>query len=152
MPWSSNSVFLLSSFCLRVEQSHSVALAIYWLPFGGVSECIVVHARCKVSRGEGPYTAPLWVVYKQASFRKLKVAYNVCLRILLKEPRWTSASELFCQTRIRSFGALLRNLMFKFIGCLNISNAIIKLMAEPSCSTVRYSSHCWQHRYTSLMR
>ena len=97
------------------------------------------------------YTAPLWVTYKKESFRKLKVAYNDCLRTLLKKPRWTSASELFCQTRICSFEALLRNHMYKFICRLNISqNIIVKLLSDPSCSMVRYISRFWQHWYNSL--
>ena len=41
------------------------------------------------------YTAPLWVNYKKESLRKLQVAYNDCLRILLKKPRGGSASKLF---------------------------------------------------------
>ena len=41
------------------------------------------------------YTAPLWVNYKSESLRKLKVAYNDAFRILLKEPRGGSASQLY---------------------------------------------------------
>ena len=97
------------------------------------------------------YTAPLWVYYKKTSFCKLKVAYNDCLRILLRKPRWTSASDLFCQTRISSFEALLRNLMYKFICRLNQSqNAIIKMISDPSRSMMRYVSNYWQHWYKSL--
>ena len=97
------------------------------------------------------YTAPLWVYYKKASFNKLKVAYNDSLRILLRKPRWTSASELFCQSRISSFEALLRNLMYKFICRLNHSqNTIIKAIADPRCSMMRYVSYYWQHWYKSL--
>ena len=57
------------------------------------------------------YTAPLWVNYKSESLRKLKVAYNDALRILLKEPRGGSASQLFCINGLTTFQALLRNLM-----------------------------------------
>ena len=97
------------------------------------------------------YTAPLWVKYKKASFHKLKVAYNDCLRILLKKPRWTSASELFCSVRISSFEALLRNLMYKFICRLNASqNHVVQLLTDPKQSAVRYSSPSWQHWYKSL--
>ena len=42
MPWSTNSVFYrplsVSESKIVVEKSHSVGLAIDWLPFGGVSE------------------------------------------------------------------------------------------------------------------
>lgn len=97
------------------------------------------------------YTAPLWVKYKKASFQKLKVAYNDCLRILLKKPRWTSASELFCSARISSFEALLRNLMYKFICRLNSSqNGVVQLLIDPRLSAVRYLSLSWKHWYTCL--
>ncbi len=58
------------------------------------------------------YTAPLWCKYKKASIHKLEVAYNDCMRILLKQPRWCSASELFCKVRVSSFQALLTHLMY----------------------------------------
>ena len=93
------------------------------------------------------YTVCLWVYYK-ASLCKLVVAYNDCLRVVLRKPRWTSASDLFCQSRISSFEALLRNLMYKFICRLNLSqNAIIKMISDPSCSMMRYVSNYWQHWY-----
>ncbi|KAL2103995.1 hypothetical protein ACEWY4_000863 [Coilia grayii] len=56
------------------------------------------------------YTAPLWVRYKEESTRKLQVAYNDCLRILLKKPRGSSASKLFCNLRLTTFQATLRGL------------------------------------------
>ena len=37
------------------------------------------------------YTAFLWCSYKKGSMRRLNVAYNDALRILLKVPRWHSA-------------------------------------------------------------
>ena len=57
------------------------------------------------------YTAPLWVKYKKASLHKLQVAYNDCMRILLRKPRWSSASELFCHAGVSTFQALLRHLI-----------------------------------------
>ena len=85
------------------------------------------------------YTAPLWAKFKKTTIHKLQVAYNDCMRILLKKPRWCSASELFCKARVNTFQALLRNLMYKFIGRLDGSqNGIIKLLANPSESVVRY--------------
>ena len=65
------------------------------------------------------YTAPLWVKYKQTSIQKLQVAYNDCMRTLLRKPRWSSASQLFCEVGVSTFHALLRNLTFKFICRLN---------------------------------
>ena len=70
--------------------------------------------------------------------------------ILLRKPRWTSASDLFCQSRLSSFEALLRTLMYKLICRLsNSQNAIIKLISDPSCSMVRYVRIYWQYWYNS---
>jgi len=96
------------------------------------------------------YTAPLWVKFKKATEHKLQ-AYNDCMRILLKKPRWCSASDLFCKARVNTFQALLRNLMYKFIGRLDRSqNGIIKLLTNPSISVVRYQSPLWKHWYNCL--
>lgn len=43
------------------------------------------------------YTAPLWVKFKKESLCKLQVACSDCMRILLKKPSWSSASDLFCK-------------------------------------------------------
>ena len=87
------------------------------------------------------YTAPLWVKYKKESLRKLQVAYNDCLRILLNKPRSTRASELFCTLGLTTFMALLRNLTYKFMCRLDRSlNIIIGQMTDPGLSNIRYTS------------
>ena len=97
------------------------------------------------------YTAPLWVNYKKESLRKLKVAYNDCLRILLKKPRSTRASQLFCNMDLTTFMALLRNLTFKFMSRLDCStNFIIDLMTDPGRSSVKYTSKIWEHWHECL--
>lgn len=97
------------------------------------------------------YTAPLWTKFKKSSIQKLQVAYNDGLRILLKKPRWSSASELFCKVGVNTIHALLRNLMYKFICRLNGScNFIIMLLSNPGLSTVRYQSPMWKHWYHCL--
>ena len=97
------------------------------------------------------YTAPLWVRFKKASMNKLKVAYNDCMRILMRKPRWTSASELFCNLSISTFHALRRNLMYTFMCRLNESqNSIIGLLINPCLSGTRYQSPFWEHWYNCL--
>ena len=97
------------------------------------------------------YSAPLWVTYKKGSLLKLQVAYNDCLRILLKKPRSTRASKLFCDLGLSTFMALLRNLTYKFMCRLeNSENNIISLMSDPSRSTVRYASAIWNHWHECL--
>ena len=98
------------------------------------------------------YTAPLWVRYKKESLRKLQVAYNDCLRILLKKPRGSSASQLFCELGINTFHATLRRLMYRFIDRLQGSqNSLIIQMTNPRYSSVRYQSYMWKHWYLCLL-
>jgi hypothetical protein len=71
----------------------------------------------------------------KSSMHRLQVAYNDCFRILPKKPRWRSTSELL---GVHTLQALLRHLMYRFIGCLNDSkNVIIMLLSNP-----RYSAVC----------
>ena len=98
-----------------------------------------------------PYTAPLWTKYKRVSVQKLQSASNDGLCILLKKPRWSSASELFCRVGVATFHALLRNLKYTFICRLNGScNLIIGLLSNPGFSMVRYQSSMWKHWYQCL--
>ena len=99
------------------------------------------------------YTAHLWVSYKKASYKRLMVAYNDALRLLLKKPRWTSASDLFVSSRVNTLPAVLRNLMFKFMNRLNNSvNVVILYCSSPVYSDVRYSSVFWKHWYDCLLK
>ena len=98
------------------------------------------------------YTAPLWVKFKQASSKKLQVAYNDCMRILLGRPRCCSASEMFCGVGVVTFHALLRNLTYKFICRLNASkNRLIVVLTQPNFSSTRYGSSIWNHWYSILL-
>ena len=74
------------------------------------------------------YTAYLWCAYKKASIRRLKVAYNDALRILLKVPRWHSASHLFVTCGIHTCEALLRHSMYGFMSGLDESRNSICLL------------------------
>ena len=97
------------------------------------------------------YTAHLWCSYSAGKYRKLRVAYNDALRILLRLPRWTSASHLFVNSGVPTLGAVLRNLMYSFIKRLNKSNnEIIMTLTMPERSSIRYSSCFWKHWRESL--
>src|SRR4029434_10861211 len=96
-------------------------------------------------------TAPLSIQLHSGRLRKLKVAYNDCLRILLKKPRSTRASQLFCNMGLTTFMALLRNLTFKFMSQLDCStHFIIYLMTDPGRSSVKYTSKIWEHWHECL--
>lgn len=97
------------------------------------------------------YTAHLWSNYSKASLCKLQVAYNDALRILLRRPRWCSASEMFVAAGVNTLQATLRNFMYKFICRLNSSeNCIIMALTSIKFSTTRYQSKIWKHWYSSL--
>jgi len=96
-------------------------------------------------------TAHLWLNYRKASLRKLQVAYNDAMRILLKRPRWSSASEMFVAAGVNTLQAVLRNLMYKCICRLNDSdNEILLALSNIRFSTTRYQSQLWRHWYSCL--
>ena len=50
------------------------------------------------------YTAHLWYKYSTAKMKKLQVAYNDAFRrILLRVPRWKSASHMFVTSMYQHF-------------------------------------------------
>ena len=53
--------------------------------------------------------------------KRLQAAYNGALRILLKRPRWGSASEVFVSTRANTLQAVVRNIVYKFTRRLDVS-------------------------------
>ena len=97
------------------------------------------------------YTAQLWSNYKYMSMQRLKVAYNDAMRLLLRVPRWHSASQLFVSTRVPTSEALLRQLMFSFMCCLDKSeNHILEALVSPLKSCYRFTSKLWRHWCNSL--
>ncbi len=59
------------------------------------------------------------------SIRKLNVAYNDIMRLLLCLPRYHSASQLFANIGVPAFQAVIRNLVFIFITRLDKSDNVI---------------------------
>ena len=54
------------------------------------------------------YCCSLWCRYKQATYTKIKVAYNNAFRILMHLPRFCSAYSMFVHRNTLNFEALLR--------------------------------------------
>ena len=99
------------------------------------------------------YTAHLWSDYKARSLQKLKVAYNDALRLLLRVPRWHSASQLFVNLGVPTCQALLRNLMYKFMCRLDKSdNSLIVCLINPVNSSNRFTSLIRRHWRSCLYR
>ena len=90
------------------------------------------------------YTAHLWRQYKKSSIQRLTVAYNDGMRLLLKVPRWSSASQLFVSVGVPNCSAVLRNLMYRCMCRLSDSvNNIISTLTNPTHSSVRFTSKMW---------
>lgn len=99
------------------------------------------------------YTAHLWLKYKKASLQKLQVAFNDALRMLLKKPRSTCASELFVSTRVDTLQSVLRKAMFRFICRLNDSvNQVVVVLVNVRYSATRCMSQLWEHWYKCLLK
>ncbi len=71
------------------------------------------------------YTSQIWWNYRLCSIRKLNVAYNDIMMLLLRLPRYHSTSQLFANISVPGFQAVLRNLVFKFITRLDKSDNVI---------------------------
>ena len=92
------------------------------------------------------YTAHLWCNHSKAKMNNIKVAYNDALRILLKYPKWESASKMFVNCNVPTFQALLRNVMFKFMcRLIDSRNGIIISLTDPTQSETRYFSSFWKY-------
>ena len=92
------------------------------------------------------YTTHLWCRYSKSKYNKLRVAYNDALRILLRLPRCTSASQLFVNSGVPTLNALLRNLIDSFMmRLMDSKNEIIMTLTMPKLSSIRYTSSLWKH-------
>ena len=75
----------------------------------------------------------MWYNKTVTAARKLRIAYNISLRRLFGIPKYNSASEMFVQLNIKSFGELLRKYVFCFTNRLIFSdNSILASMCDSS--------------------
>ena len=91
----------------------------------------------------GMYTGQLWWNYSKRVMKKLVVAYNRAFRLLMGLPRDCSASGMFAESRLPSAQAILRNLCYKFLKRLEISEN--KLIASIRCSDAWFLSNIKKH-------
>ena len=71
------------------------------------------------------YCAPFWYDSTKTAMKNLKVAYNNRLRRLLGLPSHNSASSMFVNLNISSFGELLRKYVYNFRHRLETSDHVI---------------------------
>ena len=91
------------------------------------------------------YCLTMWYNGTVTAMRKLRIAYNNSHRRLLGIPKYNSASEMFVQLNIKSFGELLRKYVFCFINRLTVSdNSILVSICD---SSVPIFSNIWNWWY-----
>lgn len=61
------------------------------------------------------YTSALWCDYTVRSFSQVRVAYNDAFRILLGQPRYTSARTLFVNHNVLDIKSRIRKSMFSLL-------------------------------------
>jgi len=97
------------------------------------------------------YTAQIWWNYRKYSINRLNVAYNDVMRLLLRVPRYTSASQMFTNVHVPTCHAVIRNLTYKFMCRLEKSqNDIIKGLVDTLVSDTKYNSPLWKHWHKQL--
>ena len=67
----------------------------------------------------------MWYNCTATAMRRLRIAYNNSLRRLLGIPKHNSASGMFVQLSINSFGELLGSYINSFMNRLQCSNNLI---------------------------
>ena len=97
------------------------------------------------------YTAHIWWNNRKCTIRKLYVAFNDVMRMLLDFPRYSSASLMFLNCRARDCRATIRNLIYRFIGRLAESeNPLLHGLVDSANSDIMYTSGMWRHWYQEL--
>ena len=71
------------------------------------------------------YCSTFWYYSSKRAMKKIKIAYNNSLRRLLTLSKHNSASEMFVNLNILSFGELLRKFVYSFQSRLIISDNIL---------------------------
>ena len=71
------------------------------------------------------YCAPMWLDCTKTALKKLKVAYNNSLRRFMGLPWYNSASEMFVNLNMKSFGEMLRCFVYSFRSRIMISGNLM---------------------------
>ncbi|PZC82816.1 hypothetical protein B5X24_HaOG209601 [Helicoverpa armigera] len=84
------------------------------------------------------YTCSLWINFTRRAYNALRVQYNDALRILLRKPRYCSASAMFADAGIDDFFAIIRkrtaSMMTRLCGS---TNSILRILADKIDSPFR---------------
>ena len=89
------------------------------------------------------YTAHLWTNYTNTEINKLYSAYHSSLKILVGVPKREYTSPVFAHLNLRTCPAVVRNLVFRFMG--RIRDSSNNLMGAIYNSSLFYQSAIWKH-------
>ena len=89
------------------------------------------------------YTSQLWWCYKDATIKKLYVAYNNAFRMFMNLPKRCSASGMLAINNVSSCQAIIRNLVFKFMNRVDRSENVI--LQSVLSSDIRWQSRIRLH-------
>ena len=78
-----------------------------------------------ISTKNSDFSAPMWFDCTKTALKKLKVAYNNSLRRFMGLPWHNSASEMFVNLNIKSFGEMLRSFVYSFRSRIMISGNLM---------------------------
>ncbi|XP_048480375.1 uncharacterized protein LOC125489232 [Plutella xylostella] len=77
------------------------------------------------------YTCQLWLNYTKRAYSTLRVQYNDAFRILLKHPRFCSASGMFAEAGVPDFFAIMRSRVAGFWDRVrSSSNTILQVLLQ----------------------
>ena len=107
MPW-----IIIRYACFLI-----LSLFLYTLLYSHVITCYLFKTYCSTM-----YCSALWFNSTKTALTKLKIAYNNSLRRLLGLPKYNSASEMFVNLGILSFGELLRKFVFSLKTRISVSH------------------------------
>ena len=94
------------------------------------------------------YCSTLWYNCTVTAMRRMRIVYNNSLRRLFSIPKHNSASGMFVQFNIKSFGELLRSYIHSFVNRLQCSNNLI--LSSICESTVPMYSNIWTWWYDTV--
>lgn len=77
------------------------------------------------------YTCSLWVGYTQRAYNALRVQYNDAFRVLMRLPRFCSASAMFAEAHVDGFHAIMRKRCASMLARVRSSrNTILNIVAD----------------------
>ena len=89
------------------------------------------------------YTAQLWTNYTQTAINKLYIAYHNILKLFIGVNKREHTRPICVALNVKYCPALIRNLVYKFMKRILLSeNLILKTLCDSSCF---YRSFMWTH-------